>query len=110
MGDIKTAVVDTVTGFFHADGRRTADTIVVAVSDNPDPVRHRYSGDRANPIRNATAEEIAAAATAALAAKADAAINEHRVVKALVLAVAELTGKTPTQVLTVVKAKYQSLS
>jgi len=107
---IKTSVVDTVTLLFHDDGRTNANTIVVTVPDNPDPLRHRYSGNPADPIRNATAQELLDAATAKAEGDATRALNGERLVKALALVVGDLTGRTPAQMAAAVKAKYKGLA
>jgi hypothetical protein len=68
MAEQKTAVVDPAALTFCEDGMASG-RIVVQVPDNPDPRRHRYSGDPLNPIRDATLDELAAAVAAVAAEK-----------------------------------------
>lgn len=65
-----TAIVDPALGVFCEDGMKDG-RIVVKVPRNPDPRTDRYSGDPLNPIRSATAQELADVDAAA----ADALIN-----------------------------------
>ena len=108
MSEQKTAVADPVTGLFCEDGMKPG-RIVVPVPDNPDPRRHRYSGDPEDPIRDATPSEIAYADAATATVREQAAFDEFRILKALALVVADLTGKTPAQMAALVKARYRAL-
>ena len=63
MANVKTAVVDPVTGMFCEDGMAPG-RIVVSVEENPDPQLHRYSGDPLKPLRLATPAEQTAATDA----------------------------------------------
>jgi len=75
----------------------------------PDRRLDRYSGDPVVPIRAATPSEIAAADAATATVREQAAFDEFRIVKALALVVADLTGKTPAQMAALVKARYRAL-
>lgn len=77
MADRITARVDAATGKFIDDGRPADGRTIleVTVPRNPDVTRDRYSGDAGEPIRSATAEEIAAAVGAKKLAAARAEAN-----------------------------------
>lgn len=104
----KTAIVDPKTMCFCEDGMKPG-RIVVLVPDNPDPRLHRYTGNPQSAMRAATAEEIAEHDAMMDTARADAALSEIRVVRALALVVGDLTGKTPAQMLGLVRAKLKAM-
>lgn len=105
-----TAVVDTRTNTFSLDGCVPAQfRRVVPVPRSPNPLKEKFSGDELNPFLQMTAQEIAASVAAIQDAEATDALDQFRVVKALALVVADLTGKTPTQMAALVKAKYKAL-
>ena len=94
MGTPITAVVDPITGLFCENGMMQG-RITIVVSDNPDARLQRYSGDPANPVRKATAQEIAVYDAAALDAKVMAIMTPEQ--KTFVLwALTRFLGHSPS--------------
>lgn len=104
MAERITARVDAATGKFIEDGRPADGRTIleVTVPRNPDVTRDRYSGDAGEPIRAATGEEMATAATAARTAAARKVLAGvpflADVVEEFAEIVAPLVNKTPAEV------------
>ena len=79
-----TAVADVSTSKWCPDGLAPG-RIVVSVPTNPDVRLHRYTGDPANPIRNATAQEIADADAEQADAVAKREIDNARALRAMLI-------------------------
>jgi len=109
--------VTTATGEFVYGGPKPYDCaeglslgqVRVVLDRAPDKRQDRYSGDPAEPIRAATHAEIADVDAATATVREQAAFDDLRIIKALALVVADLTGKTPAQMAALVKARYRAL-
>jgi hypothetical protein len=88
-----TAIVDPVTNQFCDDGMAPG-RIVVSVPDTPTPRLQRYSGDSANPFRDATQQEIAAYDASKVAARV-AAIMTPEQTAFMQWVLTRLLGRTP---------------
>lgn len=87
----------------------SVDEYIVSVDRLPNCRTERMDKGVFRPANDAEIAEYDASAATALDAEAGAKFNNDRALKAVLLTVAELTGKTPKQVTDLAKAKYRSV-
>lgn len=110
MSDAITATVHKPTGIFLDSARADDAThITVALPRNPDHVRERYSGNSQDPLRAATAQEIADAKDAALQTEATVSSREKDVL-ATVAFVVRASNVSAWNAMTVAQKKTATLA